>query len=372
MSDTTTRLDVLLAGLAVTAAGVSSAQAPSRFRVALTGDYEHMALKAAAWNTLGEDAEVVSFNQPFRSSLDTVRALRNFDAVALMRERVPMPREVIEQLPRLKLIVFSGLMNATLDHKAAAERNIIVCRALGMGGNESASGGGRSGGGPAELSLALMLACAWHIPQSDALLRRGGWIMQPDIPLKIPLAGRTLGIVGYGGIGARVGRYGQALGMRVLGFSRSLTEEASRADGVTKADLETLLRTSDVISIHLPLTAATRGMIGPREIGWMKHGVILINTARGPIIDEPAMIEAVRTGKIAMGGFDVYNEEPLPSNHPLLKLPNVVMTPHIGYVSEAAIVNRYKALLEVLVAYRQGKIIGCYTPAERDMVGESG
>ena len=375
MSDTTTRRDVLIAGLAVTATAVSSAQAqaPTRFRVALAGDYDHVALKAAAWDTLGSDADVVSFNQPFRSTRETVRALRDFDAIVLMRERVPMPREVLEQLPRLKLIVFSGIMNATLDHKAAADRNIIVCRAMGMGGGEEessgSSGGGSGGGGPSELSLALMLACAWHIPQADALIRQGGWIMQPNIPLRIPLSGRTLGIVGYGGIGARTGRYGQGLGMKVLGFSRSLTEEAARADGVTKADLETLLRTSDVISVHLPLTAQTRGMIGAKEIAMMKPGVILINTARGPIIDEKAMIEALQARKIAMGGFDVFDEEPLPANHPLLKLPNVVMTPHIGYVSESGMVNRYKALLEVLVAYRKGEIKGRYTPAARDMVG---
>jgi phosphoglycerate dehydrogenase-like enzyme len=366
MSDTTTRRDVLIAGLVVTAAGATSARAqtPARFRVALAGDYEYVALKSAPWNTLGGDAEVVSFNKPLRSTQETVTALRDFDAIVLMRERTPMPREVLEQLPRLKLIVFSGLMNATLDHKAAAERNIIVCNALGMGGDEDDPAA--SGGGPSELTLALMLACAWHIPQATALIRQGGWIMQPDIPLMIPLAGRVLGIVGYGGIGTRVGRYGQALGMKVLGFSRSLTEEAARTDGVTKADLETLLRTADVVSIHLPLTAQTRGMIGAKEIGLMKPGVILINTARGPIVDEPSMLEALRTRKIAMAGLDVFSEEPLPANQPLLKLPNVVMTPHIGYVSESGMAGRYKALLEVLVAYRHGTIKNRYTPSARD------
>ncbi len=367
MSDTTTRRDVLLAGLAVTAAGVTTTHAQTpRFRVALAGDYEYVALKAAPWETLGADVDVVSFNKPFRSAQETVTALRDFDAIVLMRERVPMPREVLEQLPRLKLIVFSGLMNATLDHKAAAERNIIVARALfGSDEDDAPANGGGGGGGPAELALALLLACAWHIPQANALIRQGGWNMQPDIPLKIPLAGKVLGIPGYGSIGARAGKYGQALGMKVLGFSRSLTDEAARADGVTKSDLETLMRTSDVVSIHLPLTAQTRGMIGAKEIAMMKPGAILINTARGPIVDEPSMLEALRTRKIAMGGFDVYSQEPLPANHPLLKLPNVVMTPHIGYVSESGMVNRYKAALEVLVDYRQGKVTR-YTPSARD------
>jgi phosphoglycerate dehydrogenase-like enzyme len=373
MSDTTTRREVLLAGLAVTAAGVASAaQKPARFRIALAGDFEDIALKAAPWNTLGEDVDVVSFNKPLTSPQETIRALRDFDAVVLMRERTPMPRQVLEHLPRLKLIVFSGLMNATLDHVAATERNIIVARALGMSGSDDeapAAGSGGGGGGPAELALALMLACAWHIPAADSLVRRGGWAMQPEIPLKIPLAGRILGIPGYGGIGARAGRYGKALGMSVLGFSRSLTEEGARADGVTRADLDTVMRESDVISVHLPLTAQTRGMIGARELGLMKPGVIFINTARGPIVDEQAFLEALRTRRIAMAGLDVYDEEPLPRRHPLLQLPNVVMTPHIGYVSESGMTSRYKALLDVVADYRRGVIKNRYTPSARDMTG---
>ncbi len=362
MSDTTTRRDILLAGLAVTAAGVTSAQAqtPARFRIAVTGDYENVALKSAPWNTLGDGVEVVSFTKPFRSLQETVTALRDFDALAMMRERTPMPREALEKLPRLKLIVFSGLMNETLDHPAAAARNIIVCRSLGMGGNDARPATQGGGGSPSEQALALMLACAKHIPAADALIRQGGWALEPNIPLR----GKVLGIVGYGSIGKPVARYGQALGMPVLGFSRSLTDEVARAEGVTRADLETLLRTADVISIHLPLTAATKGIIGAREIGWMKPGVIFINAARAHIVDEQPMLEALRTGKIAMAGLDVFWEEPLPPNHPLLKLPNVVMTPHVGYVSEAAMASRYKAMVEVLAAYRQGTVKDRYTPED--------
>jgi D-3-phosphoglycerate dehydrogenase len=357
MNDTTTRRDLLIAGLVATAAGVASAPAgtPARFRVAVAGDYENLALKHAPWNSLGDDAEVVSFNKPFRSSQEAIRALRDFDAVALMRERVPMPREVLEHLPRLKLIVFSGLMDETLDHAAAKERNIIVCKSMPAQPGPRVQGGG---GAPSELALTLMLACARQIPAADALIRSGGWAFQPGIPLR----GKVLGIVGYGGIGKPVARYGQALGMSVVGFSRSLTDEVARAEGVSRADLETLLRTSDVISIHLPLTSATTGMIGAREIGWMKPGVILVNTARAPIVDEQPVIEALRTRKIAMAGFDVFWKEPLPANHPLLKLPNVVMTPHVGYVTEDAMAARYKDMVEVLAAYRQGTVKGRYTP----------
>jgi phosphoglycerate dehydrogenase-like enzyme len=376
MSNTTTRRE-LITGLAA-AAAVTSAEGktPTRFRVAVTGDYEDLALRAAPWNTLGEDVDVVSFNKPLVVPRDTIKALRDFDAVVLMRERTPMPREVIEHLPRLKLIVFSGLMNATLDHKAAAERNVVIARALGMTGaddeaptaNAAAGGGGAGYGGPAELALTLMLACAWHIPQADALIRRGEWSMQPQIPLKIPLAGKVLGIPGYGGIGARTGRYGKALGMNVIGFSRSLTEEAAGADGVTRApDLETVMRSSDVISVHLPLTALTRGMIGAKELGMMKPGVIFINTARGPIVDETALIEGLKSRRIAMGGFDVYDQEPLPRHHPLAQLPNVIMTPHIGYVSESGMNSRYQALFEVVADFRKGVIKNRYTPTEKDL-----
>ena len=365
LSNTATRRDLLLAGLALAASGgaLSQTKTPARFRVAVGGDYEHLALKHARWETLGEEVEIVSFNKPFNSPQETVAAFRDFDAVLLMRERVPMPREMLQQLPRLKLIVFSGLMNATLDHAAAAERNILVLRALGMEGDDDAPGGG-----PAELALALMLACAWHIPQADALIRKGGWVMQPEIPIKIPLGGKVLGIAGYGGIGASAGRYGKALGMKVLGFSRSLTDEIARADGVTRADLETLLRTSDVISIHLPLTAQTKGMIGARQISLMKPGVVLINTARAGIVDEAPMIEALRTRKIAIAGFDVFSKEPLPQAHPLLQLPNVVMTPHIGYISEAALASRYEAMLDVVLGYRQGTLTikDRYVPSARD------
>lgn len=364
MNDTTTRREVLLAGLALTAAGVSRAQTSTtgRFRVALAGDYESVGLQFAPWNTLGDDAEVVSFNDPFETSADTIAALRDFDAVVLMRERVPMPREVIENLPRLKLIVFSGQMNATLDHVAAAEHDIVVCNALGMGGGE-----GESGGGPAELTIALMLACAWHIPQADALIRRGGWILQPEIPFKIPLGGRTLGIVGYGIIGTRVGELAKAFGMNVLGFSRSLTEEIAREQGVMRADLDTVMRSSDVVSVHLPLTNLTRGMVGARELGLMKPGAMLINTARAPIVEEAPFIDALRTGRIAIAGLDVHYEEPLPQNHPLVQMSNVVMTPHIGWVSESGMAGRYRALFDVVAAYRRGEIINRYTPGARDM-----
>lgn len=325
----------------------------AKFRVAVTGDFERLAMQAVPWNTLGTDAEIVTFTEPFASAQTAVEALRDFDAVTLMHERIPLTREIVEQLPRLKIIVFSGKKNETLDDSAAAARGVIVCKSTPDFHVPNDAPGGRS---PAELTIALLMGCTWQTGPLTTLIREGGWAAQPGVPLR----GKTLGILGYGGIGRPVARVAQALGMHILAYSRSLTGEAARADNVTHADLDTLLRSSDVISIHLPLNATTRGMIGAQQIARMKAGVILINTARAPIVAEQPFIAALRTRKIAMAGLDVYWEEPLPAQHPLKQLPNVVMTPHIGYSTAETMVTRYRGLLETLAAFRQGNIIGRY------------
>jgi phosphoglycerate dehydrogenase-like enzyme len=327
---------------------------PEKFHVAVTGDFENLAMSVAPWHTLGGDTKVVAFTQPFYSAEQTVQALRDFDAVTLMHERVPLTREILEQLPRLKFIVFSGSKNATLDDRAATARGITVCRS-----NPSfdVPGGGPGRNAPSELAIALLLACTWQTGAATALIREGGWAFRPGILLR----GKTLGIIGYGRIGRPVARVGLALGMHVLAFNRSLTAEAARAENVTSADLSTLLKNSDVISIHLPLNDATRGMIGEREIAQMKDNVILINTARAAIVAEQPFLEALQRRKIALAGLDVFWEEPLRANHPLKQLPNVVMTPHIGYATEETMIVRYRALLEVLAAYRVGSIVGPYS-----------
>jgi phosphoglycerate dehydrogenase-like enzyme len=323
------------------------------FRVAVTGDFERLAMKAAPWSTLGADAEIVAFTEPFASARETVLALREFDAVTLMHERIPMTREVIEQLPRLKVIVFSGRKNEILDDKAAADRGVIVCNSNPKFDAPSSELGGKS---PSELAIALLMSCTWQTGPLTTLIRQGGWTAQPGVPLR----GKTLGILGFGSVGGPVARLGLALGMRVLVYSRSLTEETANVEKVMRADLETVLQKSDVISIHLPLNASTRGMLGTNQIAQMKDGVILINTARAAILEERPFLEALRTRKIAMAGLDVYWEEPLPDHHPLKELPNVVMTPHIGYATEETMVVRYRGLLEKLAAYRSGKIVGRY------------
>lgn len=325
-----------------------------KFRIAVTGDFERLAMKAVPWSSLGEDTEVVPFTKPFASAQQIVQVLHDFDAVTLMHERVPLTREILEQLPRLKFIAFSGRKNATLDDHAAAARGVVVCNSNPKFEVSSEERGGKS---PSELAMALLLSCTWQTGPLTTLIRQGGWAAQPGIPLR----GKTLGILGFGSIGTPVARMGLALGMRVLVYDRSLTEEVAEAQAVTRTDLGTLLQQSDVISIHLPLNAATRGMLGAQQIGQMKDGVILVNTARAAIIEEQPFLDALRTRKIAMAGLDVYWEEPLPDHHPLKQLPNVVMTPHIGYVTEETMIVRYRGLLQTLAEYRRGNIIGRYT-----------
>jgi phosphoglycerate dehydrogenase-like enzyme len=335
------------------ASAAAGASLHGKFRLAVTGDFERLAMDVAPWGELGEDAEIVAFTKPFVSPQETVEALRDFDAITLMRERIPLTREILEQLPRLKFIVFSGKSNETLDVAAAAERNIIVCSSSPDLDVPAGVAGGKS---PSELTIALLMGCTWQTGAATTLIREGGWAFHPGIPLR----GKTLGIIGYGDIGKPVAKVGLALGMRVMAFSRSLTDEAARDNNVIRADLDELLKNSDVISIHLRLTPATTGLIGAREIATMKDGVIFINTARAQIVDEQPFIEALRTRKIAMAGLDVFWEEPLPIDHPLMNLPNVVMTPHIGYATEVAMTIRYRDMLEMLVEFRQGNIIGRY------------
>jgi phosphoglycerate dehydrogenase-like enzyme len=334
-------------------ASVVKSESPAKFRVALTGDYEALAMKAAPWGRLGEDSEIVALHAPFASAQETVDALRDFDAVTLMRERIPLTRDILKRLPRLKFIVFSGNGNETLDVAAAAELGIVVCNSNPNLKPPDGASGGKS---PAELTIALLMGCTWQTGPATTLIRGGGWAFRPGIPLR----GKTLGIVGYGDIGSAVARTALALGMRVIAFGRRLTDDAARADNVIRADLDELLEASDVISIHLRLAPETQGMIGAPQIARMKDGVIFINTARAQIVAEAPFLEALRTRKIAMAGLDVFWEEPLPHNHPLTSLPNVVLTPHIGYATQEAIVIRYRDMLETLVEFRQGNIISRY------------
>jgi phosphoglycerate dehydrogenase-like enzyme len=269
---------------------------------------------------------------------ELVARLRDAEVVIAMRERSPLPARILERLETTRLIVTSGARNAAIDHHAAAARGITVC---GTRGKDAA---------PAELTWGLLLALVRRLPAEDAGIRAGRW----GVHVGDTLEGRRLGILGYGDIGARVARYGLAFGMEVLASSRSLTTQAALGSGVNAVDPETLLRESDVVSLHLKLTPETAGTIGRRQLGLMQRSAVLVNTARGGLVDEPALIDALRGGSIAGAGLDVFAVEPLPADSPLRELDNVVMTPHVGYVTDDRYRSYFGQAVENVVAYLRG------------------
>ncbi len=293
-----------------------------RHKIALLDDYQNVALQMADWSALRDRADIHAFNHHLGGEAEAVAALRDFDILCPMRERMSLPRRLLAQLGALKLIAVTGPYAHNLDHVAAKDLGIAVVATEGNVGNE--------GHTTPELAWGLILAAARHIAQESAGIRAGGW----QNGMGIMLHGRTLGILGLGNIGTIMARYAAAFGMKVIAWSPNLTAERAAAGGarlVSKADL---FRLSDVVSISLKPAPSTRGIVGRHEIWLMKPSAILVNTARGMLVDEPALVEALQNGRIAGAGLDVYAEEPLPLDHPLRTLDNVVLTPHIGYVTE--------------------------------------
>jgi phosphoglycerate dehydrogenase-like enzyme len=256
-----------------------------------------------------------------------------------MRERTPFTRARLERLPNLKLLVTTGMRNAAIDVGAAQERGIVVC---GTGGVSAAT---------AELTWALILALARHVPAEDRSMREGGW----QTTVGIDLAGRTLGVVGLGNQGAPVARIGHAFGMRVIAWSQHLTPQRAAEHGAEAVSRDELLEQSDVLTIHLKLSERSRGLIGAAELARMKPTALLVNTSRGPIVDEAALVAALRDGTIGGAALDVYDTEPLPAHHPLRSTPNTVLTPHIGYVTAATYEVFYGEALEDIAAWRGGE-----------------
>ncbi|MFN6953413.1 MAG: D-2-hydroxyacid dehydrogenase family protein [Acetobacteraceae bacterium] len=288
-------------------------------RVAILDDWQGVALGLADWASLGPDVEVVPFREPLRADR-AAEALAGFDAICLIRERMAVPRALIEALPRLRLIVVTGREHRTLDRAAAEERGIAVLH----------TPSGESLYATTELALGLLLACARNIPREDSAIRDGRW----QETIGTLLHGKTLGLVGLGRLGARMAVLGQALGMRVIAWSPNLTPERAAGTGAEAVSRAALFAESDAVSIHLVLSDATRGLIGADDLARMKRGAILVNTARGPIVQEAALLAALRDGPLGAAGLDVFEQEPLPPPHPLRTLPNVVLTPHLGYVTD--------------------------------------
>jgi phosphoglycerate dehydrogenase-like enzyme len=307
-------------------------------RVALLDDYQGVALSMADWKSLPTGTEVVVFKDHLADEDALAARLADFDIIMALRERTPFPRPLLERLPKLKLLITAGMRNASIDMKAAAERGILVCGTAGLPYPT------------AELAWGLILSLARRIPAEDSATREGRW----QTSLGLGLNGKTLGVLGLGTLGSRVARVGRALEMKVLAWSQNLTAERAAAEDAMLVAKDDLLARSDFVSIHLVLGERTRGLIGARELGLMKRSAYLVNTSRGPIVDEAALIRALQDGTIAGAGLDVFDEEPLPPDHPFRWLPNTAITPHLGYVTEETYRVFYGQALEDIKAYLGG------------------
>jgi phosphoglycerate dehydrogenase-like enzyme len=307
-------------------------------RIAVLDDYQGVSGHYADWSSLPEAAEVTVFGDHLDEEDAVADRLEPFEVVVAMRERTPFPRSLLERLPRLRLLVTTGAKNASIDVAAASERGIAVC---GTGAHPS---------GTAELTWALILAVARHLPEEIANVRDGGW----QTTVGTDLAGRRLGVVGLGRLGARVARIGQAFEMDVVAWSQNLTVERAAEADVRRVDQAELLRTSDVVTVHLQLSDRTRGLIGADELALMKPTAILVNTSRGPIVDEQALVAALREHRLAGAGVDVYDREPLPADSPLRGAPRLVATPHLGYVTEATYEVFFRGAVEDVAAWMRG------------------
>lgn len=310
--------------------------------IAILDDYQNVALEMADWSRLQDEHRITVFNQPFADEEAAARALGGFDVVCLMRERTPFPASLIERLPSLRLIVTSGNRNAAIDMAAAAKRGVLVC------GTDSPAYA------TAELAMGLMLSLARNIHTEFANMRAGGW----QTTLGRDLRGSTLGLIGLGRLGGRVALYARAFEMKVIAWSENLTQQRCDEVGAEKVDKDELLRRADAISIHTRLSNRTRGLIGARELGLMKPTAYLINTSRGPIVDESALIEALQQGRIAGAALDVYDREPLPADHPLRSSPRVLLTPHLGYVTEQTYRVFYGGMVAAIEGWLAGKPVG--------------
>jgi phosphoglycerate dehydrogenase-like enzyme len=310
--------------------------------IAILDDYQNVALRMADWSKLEREHRLVVFNQRLPDVEAAARALAEFEVIGIMRERTPFQRALFEKLPQLRLLVTTGKRNASIDLEAAKAHKVTVC---------NTGGAGRA---TAELAIALMLGLARHLREEFQTMRPGGgW----QTTLGFDLEGKTLGIIGLGNLGGRVGRIGAAMGMKVIAWSENLTPERAREKGAERVDKDELFRRSDVISINSVLSPRTRGLVGARELSLMKPTALLINTSRGPIVDETAIRAALRDKRIAGYGADTFDIEPLPADHPLRSEPRALLTPHLGYVTEETYRDFYGGMVAAIEAWLAGKPI---------------
>ena len=322
----------------------------NKTKVAVLDDWQGVARRSADWFELESRADVTIFADAFAHEDDAAAQLADFEIVLSMRERTPLPASLIDRLPKLKMLGMTGARNASLDTPACTARGIVVCNTQGGGYADSAT---------AELALGLLIAAARGIPKGDDNMRNGRF--QLGVPVGIGLAGKTIGIVGLGRLGGYMARYCLALRMNVIAWSQNLTAERCAEAGATLVSKDELMRQSDAISVHMVLSPRSRGLIGAADIAKMKQGVILINTSRGPLIDETVMLAALQAGRI-VAALDVYDQEPLPETHPLRRLPNTVLMPHMGYGVKETWDGFYPQMIENALAFMDGTPVRVTNP----------
>lgn len=310
-------------------------------KIAILDDYQNAALDSADWSPVRERAQITVFHDHVADEDALVERLMPFDAVCVMRERTPLTESLMVRLPNLRFIGSNGARNAAIDVEAARRRGIVISRTDGRGN------------GAPELTWALILAAARHMAAETASLRSGGW----QVGVGSDLEGATLGIIGLGRIGRRMATIGQAFGMDVVAWSPNLDDATARSAGARRVGRDDLLRTADWVTLHLVLSDRSRGLLGAPELALMKPSAWLVNTSRGPLVDERALVSALEERRIAGAALDVFDDEPLPGDHPFRRLPNVVATPHIGFVTRGTYAAFHGQTVENLLAWIDGRPI---------------
>ena len=315
-------------------------------RCAILDDYQNVTLKVADWSKVKSDLDIKVFNEHLGGPDKVIAALKGFAIVVAMRERTGFPKQVIDALPDLKLLITTGMRNASIDTEAAKARGVTVCGTPNFGNPTSG------------IAIGLILELTRHIGYENARLHAGAtWqtTIGPD------LEGMMLGVLGLGRLGTHTAAIAKAFGMKVIAWSQNLTPEKSAAAGVGYVSKDDLFRQSDFITIHIVLSPRSRGLVGAKELGLMKSSAFIINTSRGPIIDELVLIAALRDKKIAGAGLDVFDNEPLPLDHPFRKMDNVVITPHLGYVTEQNYRHYFTGVVEDIRGFLDGKPVRVMT-----------
>ena len=307
-------------------------------KIAILDDYTNQAREMGNWNILPEDFQLEVFTDNLVQHDALVERLRDFEIICAMRERTPFPAALFERLENLKLFITTGMRNASVDVAAAKARGVTVCGTTG------------SAWATAELTWALLQACARNLIYDDRMMRKGRWITRIGVELR----GKTLGIIGLGNLGGRVAKYAKSFGMKVIAWSQNLTEQRCRECNAELVDKESLFRESDFVTIHLVLSDRSRGLVSANDFTLMKPTAYLINTSRGPIVNEIALIAALDSGRIAGAAVDVYNLEPLPSRHRLRSLENLIMTPHTGYVTKETYRIFHQQMIENIISWHAG------------------